>query len=143
MAVYGLSGDGKIPFTGYTNTLGAGDAASGSSVGYVQFNGIGQQDDKIAKLLQSGSSGRILRALWYALTGATSGGNATVTKARVQAVQGGAQGGVIPIEQQSIINRPTTAADLTALRALMNRVVYPSTYPADLSGNGGGGKGAY
>ena len=143
MAVYGLSGDGKVPFTGYTNTLGTGDAVSGANAGYVQFNGIGQQDDKIAKLLQSGSSGRILRALWFALTGGAPGGNASVTKARVQAVQGGGHGGVIPVEVQTILNRSTTAADLAALRALMNRVVYPATYVADLSGNGGGGKGAY
>jgi hypothetical protein len=143
MAVYGLSGDGKVPFTGYTNTLGTADATTGVTSGYVQFNGIGQQDDKIAKAMRHGSSGRVLRALWYALSGAAAGGAASVTKKRVTATQGGNLDGLIPIETQTILSRNTTAADLTAIKALMDRVVYPSSYPADLSGNGGGGKGSY
>jgi hypothetical protein len=47
---------------------------------------------------------------------------------------------LITIETINIVNRATTAADLTAFQALISRVVQPSTYPPDISGNGGGGK---
>lgn len=143
MAVYGLSGDGKVPFTGYTNTLGTANAVTGVTSGYAQFNGINQNDDRLAKLLRRGSHGRVLRALWRALTGAAAGGTATQTRARVQATQGGNLNGLIPIETVNMVNRATTSADQTAITALLDRVDYPSTYVADLSGNGGGGKGSY
>lgn len=143
MAVYGLSGNDQIPFTGYTNSLGSGNANDGATAGYVQKNGLAQFDDKLAKLLQTGGSSKIIRALWRALTGAAAGGTATATVARVQANQGGNLTGLIPIETVTLVNRVTTAADRTALLALIDRVVYPSTYVADLSGNGGGGKVTY
>jgi len=142
MANYSLSGSTQIPFTGYSNTLGSGDANQPATVGYVYKNGINQSDDAMAKLLQAGGSAKVLRALWRALTGATAGGTATATKAQVQHVQG-APGGVVPIETINLVNRVTTAADRTAILGLLDRVVYPSTYPADLSGNGGGGKVTY
>ena len=143
MAVYGLSGNNQIPFTGYTNSLGSGNANDASTSGYVQKNGIAQYDDALAKLLQSGGSSKVLRALWRALTGAAAGGTATATKAQVQATQGGNLTGVIPIETVTLVNRATTAADRTAILALLDRVVYPSSYIADASGNGGGGKVTY
>jgi len=143
MAVYGLSGNGQIPFTGYSNTLGNGDANVAGTTGYVQKNGIGQFDDRFAKMLaQASGSSRVLRALWRSLTGASAGSMATATKVQVQGVQGGASG-IIPIETVNMVNRATTAADRTAILAMMDRVVFPNTYPADLSGNGGGGKGQY
>ena len=143
MAVYGPNANGQIAFTGYTNTLGAGDANVADTTGYVQKNGIGQFDDRFAKMLaQASGSSRVLRAVWRALTGASAGATATATKVQVAAVQGGASG-IIPIETVNMVNRVTTAADRTAILAMMDRVVYPTSYPADLSGNGGGGKGSW
>lgn len=143
MAVYGLSGTNQIPWTGYSNTLGSGDANVGATSGFVQKNGLAQYDDKMAKLLQTTGSSKVIRALWRALTGAAAGGTATASQVRVQATQGGNTTGLIPIETVSLVNRATTAADRTAFLALLDRVVYPSSYPADVSGNGGGGKVTY
>lgn len=143
MATYGLNTTpGQVPFTGYTNTLGASVANQGAASGYVQNNGIMQGDDKIAKVLRNGAMSAGVKALWYALVGAATGGTATATKKQVQHVTG-SPGGLVPIETVTLINRATTAADLTAIQALMNRQVYPASYVADSSGNGGGGKVAY
>lgn len=139
MATYGIvTTPGQIPFTGYTNTLGPSVANSGSVTGFVYNNGITQNDDAIAKAIRNGGMTAGMKALWYALVGAAAGGTATATKKQVQHVTG-APGGVIPIETITLVNRTTTAADLTAFQALMNRTVFPSTYQPDLSGNGGGG----
>jgi hypothetical protein len=105
-------------------------------------NGIQQGDDKIAKMLRNGAQSAATTALMYALLGAGTGGTATKTKARVVA-QNGQNVGAPQIETINLINRATTAADLTAIQALFNRVVQPASYPADLSGNGGGGHVTY
>jgi hypothetical protein len=73
------------------------------------------------------------------LLGAAVGANATQTKKQIKWEQG-SPGGLISIETINIVNRNTNANDLAAFQALISRVVQPSTYPADLSGNGGGGK---
>src|SRR5215831_11297732 len=139
MATYGIGATpGQVPFTGYTNTLGPSVANSASTAGYVYNNSIFQNDDAIAKVVRTGGMSAADKSLWYALLGAAAGGTATATKKQVQHVTG-APGGLIPIETITLVNRATTAADLTAFQALMNRVVYPSTYQPDLSGNGGGG----
>lgn len=143
MATYGVSATpGQISFTGYTNTLGPSVANSGSTSGYVQNNGVFQGDDLIAKQIRNTGGAAAAKALWYALLGAATGGTATATKKQVQHVTG-APGGLVPIETVTLINRTTTAADLTAFQALMNRTPTPFSYPADLSGNGGGGHVAY
>ena len=143
MATYGIYGTpGQVAFTGYTNTLGAGPANSASTSGYAQNNGLFQHDDKIAKVLRNGGGSLYMKAVWYALMGAAAGGTASVNKVQVRA-QNGSNVGSPVIETVSLINRATTAADLTAFQALMNRNVNPATYPPDLSGNGGGGHVAY
>lgn len=139
MATYGLqTTPGRVAFTGYTNTLGTNDANSGQTAGYVQNNGIFALDDWIAKQVRNTGGAAAAKALWYALLGATTGGTATATKKQVQHVSG-APGGLVPIETITLVNRVTTAADLTAFQALMNRTPTPSSYAPDLSGNGGGG----
>lgn len=143
MATYGLGSTvGQVPFTGYTNTLGPTVANSGSATGYVQNNGVFQGDDMIAKQIRNQGGAAAAKAIWYALLGAATGGTANATKKQVQHVTG-APGGLIPIETITLVNRTTTAADLTAFQALMNRTPTPASYPADLSGNGGGGHVAY
>jgi len=55
VATYGLGGTpGYLAFTGYSNTLGAGNAANGVTTGQIQVNGIQQGDDRIVKQLRNG-----------------------------------------------------------------------------------------
>ncbi len=139
MATYGLGSSGGVPFTGYTNTLGVGSAANGATTGVVQFNGIQQGDDRIVKMLRNGGGTIASTRILYTLLGAAVGANATQTKKQIKWEQG-SPGGLIPVETINIVNRATNASDLAAFQALISRVVQPSVYPPDLSGNGGGGK---
>jgi hypothetical protein len=143
MATYGIGATpGQVQFTGYTNTLAPSVANNASTAGYVYNNGITQNDDAIAKALRNGGMTIAMKTLLYTLLGAAAGGTATASKKQVQHVTG-APGGLIPIETISLVNRVTTAADLTAFQALVNRTVFPTTYQPDLSGNGGGGHVTY
>lgn len=139
MATYGLNGTGRVPFSGYTNTLGNGAANADATSGSVQFNGITQGDFYVNQPLGLGGQVAGVLQLLYTLLGAAPGATATKTKRQVQHVQG-APGGAIPIEVITLVNRATTAADLTAFQQMFTRANGPITYPADLSGNGGGGK---
>lgn len=149
MATYGLGSSGGVPFSGngtthqsWTNTLGVGAANAGASSGYIAFNGIQQGDDRIVKMLRNGGGTAYATRILYTLLGAAVGAAAVQTKKQVKWVEGN-PGGLIPIETINIVNRNTNANDLVAYQALISRVVQPSTYPPDLSGNGGGGKGAW
>lgn len=139
MATYGFGTIGAVPFTGYTNTLGTGAANQDSAAGQVYYNGLSQGDNRIAVMLRNGGMSLVLRKIMTTLNGVVPGTTATQTKKQVQHVTG-SPGGVVPIETINLINRATTAADVTAFTALFNRVQYPASYPADVSGNGGGGK---
>lgn len=140
MSVYGLNATpGRIPFTGYTPTLGNGPANADATNGSVQFNGVTQGDFTIQQPLGLGGQVAGVLALLNALVGAGAGGTATKTKKQIQWQQG-SPGGLIPIETITLVNRATTANDVTAFQALFNRLNGPVTYPADVSGNGGGGK---
>jgi len=140
MATYGLGGTpGYLSFTGYSNTLGAGNAANGVSSGQVQVNGIQQGDDRIVKMLRNGGGTIASTRILYTLLGAAVGVTAIQTKKQIK-WEAGSPGGLIPIETINIVNRNTNANDLLAWQKLITRVVQPSTYPPDLSGNGGGGK---
>ena len=98
---------------------------------------------------------RVNKALLLGLLGATSGSNVTDTRNRIQAIQTigsiDNRGGKRVIETVSLINRNTTAADVTAMKALIGNQfswpngLGPSTspasndgYPVDKSGNGSG-----
>ncbi|CAB4197199.1 hypothetical protein UFOVP1323_3 [uncultured Caudovirales phage] len=97
------------------------------------------------------------KALLNGLIGAASGSNVTATYRRVQAPSGpssavpavtgtGDLGGVIPIEVVTVINRNTTATDVSYLKNLVDGTMSPNggppsiTFAADIGGNGGGGK---
>lgn len=71
--------------------------------------------------------------------GAAAGANtALVTKARVKAGNNAVTGHGRPaIETETVINRLTTAADVTALKAKVVKAT-SLVFPRDLSGNGGG-----
>jgi hypothetical protein len=139
MATYGFGVPGQVLFTGYTNTLGSGQANQDAVAGYVAFNGTTQLDNQIAQVFRKTGGNKVLQGIWQALTGATVGATATKTKKQVLWQQG-SPGGLIPIETVNLVNRSTVANDLAALQGLINRVVQPATYAADVSGNGGGGK---
>ena len=139
MATYGLGTAGHVPFTGYTNSLGVGAANADATSGYVAMNGIQQGDDRIVKMLRNGGGTIASTRILYTLLGAAVGALAIQTKKQIKWEQG-SPGGLIPIETINMVNRNTNASDLVAWQSLISRVVQPSTYPADLSGNGGGGK---
>lgn len=157
----GVARNGQVPFTGWTGILGTqignGPATQGTG-GYAYFNGLFQNDDRIAKFFRKPSpAAKQLRSMWFNLTGAAVGvGTSTNTYKRVQGkditVAGGNQrGGLQTIENVGYVNRATTTADRDAFRELLTRNVFPTTgannangramsYPVDLSGNGGGNK---
>jgi hypothetical protein len=139
MATYGIGTAGHVPWTGYSNTLGVGAANADATTGYVAMNGVQQGDDRIAKMLRNGGMTMGVTQLLYALLGAAVGGAALRQKKQVKWDQG-SPGGLVPIETINVVNRNTTANDLAAFQALLTRTVSPASYPADLSGNGGGGK---
>lgn len=80
-------------------------------------------------------------ALLNVLIGAVAGTTATKSRARVKgtgAITDIGQSGKIGIETFTPINRASTAADVTALKALFAGVRRaPTVYAKDLSGNGG------
>lgn len=139
MATYGIGSAGHVPWTGYSNSLGVGAANADATAGYVAFNGIQQGDDRIVKMLRNGGGTIASTRILFALLGAAIGQTAAQTKKQVKWDQG-SPGGLIPIETINIVNRATNANDLLAWQSLISRVVQPSSYPPDLSGNGGGGK---
>lgn len=143
MATYGPNTPaGTIPFSGFTPTLGSPDAIIPQTTGYVQFNGMGQEDNRISRSLYQGPN-RVLRRLLVTLLGATAGGTATENRSRVTAAQStftaNDNGGLIPIETVALINRATTSADVTNVTNALTRSFTP-TYAVDASGVAGGGK---
>ena len=142
MATYGFPVPGQVGFTGYTNTLSAGRATEAATSGYAYFNGLSQGDGRIAMMLRNGGMGRNFKTIWAALTGAAPGAGAAATRSQIRWEQG-SPGGLVPIEVIQVTNRVTNASDVTAFQALIARVPFPPSYPADLSGNGGGGKVQY
>ena len=144
MAQYGTGGTG-IPFTGFTPTLGVDGANNGVQSGAIQRNGLMQQDTDINRAFVT-QGNRITQALMLALIGAVAGGTALAIKVQVvgsslSADSTGAQGGgVVPIQTVTLINRPTTAQDVTNLKTLVSFSRGPSTYVQDVSGNGGGSR---
>lgn len=142
MATYGFPPPGAVAFTGFSPTLGVGDAATPATSGQVQFNGLTQYDGALSRLLFQGPN-RIVRRLLIAMIGVAPGATATENRTRVTATPAlgsiTTNGGLLPIETVALINRATTATDTTNLNAMITRTPAP-TYIADAGGNGGGGK---
>jgi len=85
---------------------------------------------------------KVINELMRTLNGVVLGSTALATHTRVlgaQVLQNDV-GGVRPVETVDLVNRATDAADITQIEALLTEQRDPATYPADLSGNGGGGK---
>lgn len=85
------------------------------------------------------------KALMVELIGATTGGTAATTYKRAPHPTNGALGtnvgGLRTAVTVTPIDRATVAADVTNMELYVNDDSKPNTYPADRSGNGGGGKG--
>lgn len=90
------------------------------------------------RIYSHGALGELLATL----VGATAGSTATLQHRRVTARQNlsqNVQGGAVPIETFSDVNRATTAADASAFVAALAQVSSP-TYVSDRSGNGATGR---
>lgn len=142
MTAYGPN-TGKVPFTGFTHTLGDGEVDFRSTSGHAQFNGMTQADGKLSRHFRTRGN-RVLRELFLTLLAGSTGSAASEVYSRVEAkqmntdAQGG--GGLVSVESVTQIGRNAAAADVTNTVAAMSRVTKPSTYATDASGNGGGGK---
>jgi len=87
----------------------------------------------------------IQKELMLTLLGASAGSTALAQRSRVQYTDNTpgdpiVHGGARTVEVEDQVNRATTAADTTHLTAILNDIFQPSSYPVDVSGNGGGGK---
>jgi hypothetical protein len=71
------------------------------------------------------------RRLEITLLGVVPGSLATETLKRVQAVGGAEQGGKRTIETENLINRVTTAQDVTDINTRYNTYTSRPTYPVD------------
>lgn len=90
----------------------------------------------LARILARKNGFRKLRELFDTLIGAASGGTAAASFARIE--NDADNGGVRTIETVSVINRASTADDITALKEIVVNVKrYPDPYVVDASGNGG------
>lgn len=145
MATYGPN-SGTVPFTGWSPTLGVGSATTGAASGTVMRNGMTNDDAFIAKSFLN-RAGRVTRELLLTLLGAAAGGSASDTYKRVYRPVRNSDpqeyGGLATVETVTLVSRVTTATDTTNITALLSREPKPSSYPTDLSGNGGGGKAGY
>ena len=101
----------------------------------VNKNSLSQ---RLSKLMRRGGN-RKTKELLLTVLGTAPGLTASSTYTRKQAEEG-QQEAVATQETVTVIGRATTSADVTALRADLEREFVPSTYPTDVSGNGGGGK---
>lgn len=96
---------------------------------------------RISNLIRRrGKANRVINELFDTVLGAAAGGTAAATYPRVQHPTDEEFGGARTVETVTAINRASTAADITALKLIFSDKSKPATYPADLSGNGGGGK---
>lgn len=120
----------------------------GTQIGYtentIEFNSTKML--KLAKTLRQRGD-RVLARIMYALTGAAAGGSASENLSRLTAVQGLgdalSNGGQRTVASVSLVNRVTTAADVTLVQRLLTQTFGPtlvSGYVRDTAGNGGGGK---
>jgi hypothetical protein len=100
------------------------------------MSGEGEERRRVAQLL-SHRSMLAEREIWRALTGAAPGALASKTYTRISASP--ELGGQRPIETVSVVNRVTTAADVTEINAdflgLTNRTTFGANPPANLDRN--------
>lgn len=105
--------------------------------------GIRSNAEKAISMELRSKGDRSLRRLVRTLNGVVAGTTATETFKRIKSKAGiplqSELGGLVEIETFNLVNRATTAADITNFTNVLDERPAP-TYPVDLSGNGGGGK---
>lgn len=119
---------------------------TGDLSSYAMLFARSAQENRIA--LMSGTRGwRALREVLRTLVNENVGGTALDTYTRITAPNGLTDadelGGLRSVETVTTVNRATTATDRTYLNThIIDRhfIANPSSWPTDLSGNGGGGK---
>ena len=106
--------------------------------GYALLSGKMPRRNSIRRVVNR-EGFRDFTALFNSLIGAASGsGTGAITTKKIAAATGANLGGKRTVESVSVINRNTTAADVTALKEMTVAVkTRPSTYARDKSGNGG------
>jgi hypothetical protein len=121
----------------YSDQLGTDYAFKVGKVG-------GSLRKRVSRLFHTRSLA-VMKELMLTLNGAASGEEAGTNYTRVKHLQGltNELGGKRAIETITLLNRVTTAADESDIDAMLTLNYQPSPYPADLSGNGGGGKLGY
>ena len=80
---------------------------------------------------------KVISELANTLLGAAAGGAASMTKARVGHTHSNTEPSTLSVRTDTLINRVTTAADVTALNEILFNVRRAPAYVADRSGNGG------
>lgn len=88
-------------------------------------------------VLFHGKRGRRARKLIITLLGAASGATATQTQSRVPFTDANSIGGKVSSVTETLVNRATTAGDITAFTQDFTKSPKPAAYPKDKSGNGG------
>lgn len=135
-------------FSGFWSDIVAAGPGAGYDLLPLANNGNrGPDEPKIAKYFKSERMRELVAAL-AATIGAAAGGTASTSYKREQAQMGpdttvpgvtsiDAFGGNINIEAKSVINRVTTAADVTYLKQIFSGRLTSSniTYPAVVGGN--------
>lgn len=138
MAEYGPN-SGIVPFTGFTPTLGITGSVIPEVSGRVSFNGMTQQDRELSHFMRNNNN-RVARRLLNVLIGAVAGTTATETRTQVTAAQEMTAelqgGGIRPVAAINLINRASTSADITNLKAMLQRTVAPASYATDVAGIG-------
>lgn len=110
----------------------------------LTLTGTRNLENRLTRLMRNRGM-HVNKELILTLLGASAGSTAAATRTRadyndVTPGEPVVRGGVVPLEAEVQINRATTAGDVTQLSAILNDIFYPSSYPVDVSGNGGGGK---
>lgn len=131
----------------FNDTMGAPDVGAYTMLPLAAGGNRAHFEPKIARAFKS-EAHRELRAALLALIGAASGGTATSTYKRAAAPSNpsaatptpmalDALGGNRTIETVTVINRATTAGDITYLKDIFDGDLTDSsiTYPVDPSGN--------
>lgn len=109
---------------------------------YSTIGALTQAEQDVRRTTRSRGDKAMMRRL-YALIGAAAGGTAlqSISRRSYQSDIGGfTYGGLATIVVDTPINRVTTAADVTDIKAILDARNTFATYPVDRSGNGGGGK---
>ena len=108
---------------------------------------IGNAETQVARLLSKRPYGRAkLRELMLTLNGAVAGSAASASHKRVKWTPdrtGVTGGGAIATETFTAVGRNTTADDKSDIDRMLSLASQPTTYVADSSGVGGGGKLGY